>query len=310
MGSTSRERATPAVGPGGRAALAPLGKAAHPALPVPRCGGCAIPAHGPPDHATPFARVPARSTRAGRGGRIPVRPRPARRPRGSARSPATDALPAAWALDRRLALRSLSGTHRGSAAAPAASSTGEPVGHASGAAQGVAALGTGRRASIAAQPGRGHVGALRQSRAGRLAPRTPTPALPHCIPAWAIDRPPRGRRPPPLTRGPWTLGALDRLAHATPLGCPGVARDAAPAVPYLPRSSPGRTPARLALRPPQSRAARDVDDAPRTPDRHGVRATRALAAVVTGLGGRSDRAPADVPGRRARLSRRSSRARP
>ena len=67
------------LGRRGAAALAALGQAAHAALPVPGRGRRRVPPQRSADHAPPGARLPGRPERDRGGGRLPLRPRPARR---------------------------------------------------------------------------------------------------------------------------------------------------------------------------------------------------------------------------------------
>ena len=101
--------ARPGVGPRDPARLAPLGQAAHPAVPLPVRGRRPVPAQRAADHAPPRARLPGRSSRRCGGGFVSVRTRPPRCSRAApGHHPAGSTCPASgWTSGARPATASL-----------------------------------------------------------------------------------------------------------------------------------------------------------------------------------------------------------
>ena len=247
------------------AALAPLGEAAHPALPVPRRGRRRVPPHRPADHAPPRARLPGRPVGHGARGRVPVRP-------DLLAAPVLDA--GRDARDRctcRAATGSTSGArprYRESdgglslgrrACSPAAASVTLPAP--------LGELPLLARAGTLLQPAAARRGHARRRTATR-APvtslaRERRPARAARVPARLVVGAARGRRRAALVGGPRQMASLGEGPLPREVGPSGVARDAPSSLPPVRRAA-GRAPGLMELR---RRHGRPLGELRRTPRR-------------------------------------------
>ena len=249
--------------------LAPLREAAHAALPVPRspptpstsapgCRSCAHLALAYPDDRALVARR----------GRVPVRPRPARRAGDRSRARR------ARASTCRRGTGSTCGARRPSASATAGSTLGRRAPGSTAAARvtlpapldGAAAARPRRHAAPAAARRRRHARALRRRvECGDLARGARGRAGAPRLPARALEREARGRRRAPLAGAPRRVGALDRVEARAALDDPGLDGNARAAVQAVSRERARRPARRLALRREGARPARDGHGPARVP---------------------------------------------
>ena len=135
--------------PRSAAGLAPLGQAAHAALPLPRVRRRALPAHRGAAHAPPQPHASGRPGGALARRPVHVRPGPDGRPGGARRRAQPLALPPARPLGRPVALPLLRPARRRPAAGPRSLAERRPRGDAARAARGAAPPRPGRRADPA-----------------------------------------------------------------------------------------------------------------------------------------------------------------